>query len=149
MGWCVQHVERKEIRVGRLLAEMAQHPDDLAAMQRGMIHHVQQDFPSRQAELASIGKTTGKFAVQFRFREMLEPFPHTGPNFGPRFLQSFLSRAQAERRRTDADLRPRARAGGSSREGASSRPVRRSRCAAEFGSRRYAMRRGRGPFPRR
>jgi hypothetical protein len=95
-----------EVGVGGLDAESAEHSDDLAAMERGMVDGMENDLPARDAEVSPIGHDGGEFGGQVGVGGGFEPLPVALPEFGPRLDEEFegVLRSGAGRQRLSAAL---------------------------------------------
>lgn len=71
-------VADKDVVGGRLLAELAQHAHDLAAMERGVIDDMEQELPAWDGPVNRV-----EFECKFGFREsfniIVQAFPHLAP----------------------------------------------------------------------
>jgi hypothetical protein len=65
----VVEVVGEEVGIGWLFAELPQHAGYLAAMQRGVVHRVEQDLPAKDGAVDS-----SEFSVYLGFRHRLDVF---------------------------------------------------------------------------
>jgi len=71
-------VADKDVVGGRLLAELAQHAHDLAAMESGVIDDMEQELPARDAPVNRV-EFQRKFGFWEDFNIVMKAFPHLAP----------------------------------------------------------------------
>jgi hypothetical protein len=57
----------QEIDAGRPFSEGAEHSKNLAAMERGVVHHMHENLPSRKLNVASVPLAKAEFASEIGF----------------------------------------------------------------------------------